>query len=125
MSWSDAWHLVGVLVSDPASWLGAALAGWAYPVDRQTLVDMDTYDLMHKIAHAQGGGKGKKPKPYPRPWPATTKTTTKPSVDLTQDEIIAALRRAGHTAKLPGVLQPMVRPRDSKGRFVKVTGLVA
>lgn len=84
MSWSDAWHLVGVLVSDPASYLGAALAGWAYPVDRQTLVDMDTYDLMHKIAHAQGGGKGKKPKPYPRPWPASTKTTTKPGVDLTQ-----------------------------------------
>lgn len=120
MSWSDAWHLVGILVADSSSHLGAAAAGWSYPVDRLTLVLMDVYDLQHKIAHAQAGGKGKKPKPYPRPWPASTKTTTKPSVDLTQDEIVAALRRAGHTAALPGVLRTKSQPRDERGRFVKV-----
>lgn len=66
------------------------------------MVLMDLYDLEHDIAWVQGGKKGPKPKPYPRPWPALTTTTTKPSAELTQDEIVAALRMAGHTATLPG-----------------------
>lgn len=121
MRWAQVWVLVGVLLADPASHLGAAVAGWSYPVDRATLVLMDLYDQHHQIAISQGGSK-RKAKPYPRPWPSKTKSRTKPSADLTQDEIIAALRKAGHTAALPGVYQPPPpRPRDARGRFVKAS----
>lgn len=101
MSYGEAWRLLAILQSDPSSYVAAALAGWEYPVSREDLVTRDLYDLTHQLAWQQAGGKGKKPEAYPRPWPKVTKTTTKPSADLTQDEIIAALRMAGHTAKLP------------------------
>lgn len=99
MSYGEAYRLVTVLASDPSSQLAAALGKWDRPVDATALVLMDLYDLTHHIAWAQGGRKGKAPKPYPRPWPDQTTTRTKPS--LSQDDVIAALRLAGHTAPLP------------------------
>lgn len=63
---------------------------------------MNLYDLQHDIAWAQGGRKGRKPKPYPRPWPLVTTRKTRPAAEVTHEQIVAALRFAGHTAALPG-----------------------
>lgn len=101
ISWGAAYRLVEMLAVDPSAHLGAALSGWEYPVESSTLVLMDLFDQKNHIEWIQGGKKGKKPKPYPRPWPDKTRTTTKPDADLTQAEIVAALRMAGHTAALP------------------------
>lgn len=87
------------LAADPSSRVGAALNGWSRPASRLELVLMDQFDLSHQIAWGQGGGKGPKPKPYPRPWPDRQKSRTKPHV--TQEQVIAALRFAGHEAPIP------------------------
>jgi hypothetical protein len=100
MTWGEAHRMVEVLAVDPSSHIGAALAGWLYPADRLTLAVLDLFDLQNQVALSQGGSK-RKAKRYPRPWPDKSKSTTKPSADLTQDEIVAALRMAGHTADLP------------------------
>jgi hypothetical protein len=92
--------MVEILAVDPSSHTGAALAGWLYPADRLTLAVMDLFDLQANARAEQSKSK-RKPKPYPRPWPDRTKARTKPAADLTQDQIVAALRFAGHTAKLP------------------------
>lgn len=99
MSYGEALRLTERLAVDPESHVGAALAGWDAPTSRATLALMDLYDLQHQVAWAQGGGKGARPKPYPRPWAKRTTKRTKPS--LSQDQIIAALHAAGHTAPLP------------------------
>lgn len=101
MSWGEAFRLTQVLATDPSSSVAAALAGWDMPTTRESLALMDLFDLTHRIAWAQGGGKGQKPKPYPRPWPTRSSKRVTPDASLTQDEIIAALRAAGHTAPLP------------------------
>ena len=116
MTWGEAWRQLGILGNDPSSCVAAEIAGWSHPIDRVSLILMDLYDLQHasKVKKA--------PKPYPRPWPESSKQRLKPSTHLTQDEIVAALRAAGHTALLPGeVPEPFVRPRerDARGRFVK------
>jgi len=99
MTYGEALRLVHVLVTDPSTRTAASLAGWDHPASRELLALMDLYDLTHYIAWAQGGSKGQKPKPYPRPWPDRKTVRTKPTV--TQEQIIAALREAGHTAPLP------------------------
>jgi hypothetical protein len=100
MSWGEAHRMVEILAVDPSSHTGAALAGWLYPADRLTLAMLDLFDL-HAVWRQERAKSRRKPKTYPRPWPDMTKTRTKPGADLTQDEIVAALRMAGHTAKLP------------------------
>jgi hypothetical protein len=103
MSWGEAYRLTQELAGDPESHVSASLSGWERAVPQAAMVLMDLYDLTHQIGWKQFGGKGPKPKPYPRPWP-TTKTgrhKAKPDESLTQDEIVAALRAAGHTAPLP------------------------
>lgn len=96
MSWGEALTLTTVLASDPSSHVAAALGGWSHPMTRTDMTLRDLYDLQH-MSKAK-----RKPKPYPRPWPDRVKKNLKPSADLTQDQIIAALRFAGHTAALPG-----------------------
>jgi hypothetical protein len=95
MTYGEAWRVLSVLGRDPSSWVAASLSGWQTPVTQESAVLMDLFDLQHasKSKH--------KPKPYPRPWPDRTKTRTAPAAHLTQDEIIAALRAAGHTAPIP------------------------
>ncbi len=106
--------MLAILGNDPSSCIAAGMAGWAHPVDRPSLILMDLYDLQH-------ASKVKKtPKAYPRPWLTSTKEHLKPSIHLTQDEIVAALRAAGHSALLPGEAASTTRPRDDRGRFVKV-----
>lgn len=100
MSWGEAWRLTQQLASDPSSSVAAALLGWEHPITREDVMLRALYDLHHRIAWAQGGGKGPKPKPYPRPW-ATSRRRVKPAASLTQEQILAALREAGHTAPLP------------------------
>lgn len=101
MSWGEAWRQVAELCLDPASHVAAAVSGFDYPIGREALLLMDAYDLTVHIAWAQGGRKGSKPKPYPRPWRAEGSRRAKPSAELSQDEVIAALRRAGHTVPVP------------------------
>lgn len=95
MSWGEALRLTEQLAVDPSARIGAALAGWANPVSREAMVLMDLYDLQHMSKASR------KPKPYPRPWQGRKTQRAKPDDSLTQEEIIAALRAAGHTAPLP------------------------
>ena len=95
MGWDEAWRLTDVLLIDPSSQVAAAVAGWDYPSSREDITLRDLYDLQH-ITKVK-----RKPKPYPRPWPDRVKKTSKPGSDVTQEQIIAALRFAGHTAELP------------------------
>lgn len=100
MSWGEAVRLTRILTADPSSQIAAELGGWNYPLTRGELILLDHYDLTHAIGAA---GSRQKPKPYPRPWPEkqSGRKVTKPSADLTQDEVLAALRFAGHTMPLP------------------------
>lgn len=103
MSWGEALRHTHTLAGDLSSHVGAALSGLKYPVTREAVVLMDLYDLEHHIAWAEAGGKGSAPRPYERPWHTETgPRKTKPDASLTQAEIVAALRAAGHTAPLPG-----------------------
>jgi hypothetical protein len=69
MSWGEAIRLTGILSTEPDSRVGAAIAGWEYPVSRYDLTLRDLFDLQH-MAKAK-----KKPKAYPRPWPDKTRRT--------------------------------------------------
>ena len=92
MTFGEAWLLVQALSSDPSSRMGAALAGWSKPWSHESLVLADLFDLQHAAASTKG-----RPKPYPRPWvKSTERRTMRPDPSLTQDQILAALRRAGH-----------------------------
>ncbi len=95
MSWGEALRLTQQLHSDPGTMVSAALNGWDYPVSREALALFDLYDL-YANTHYKG------PKPYPRPWASKPKSgVAKPDASLTQEEIIAALRAAGHTKEVP------------------------
>ena len=95
MSWGEAIRLAQQVASDPASAIHAALSGWDYPLGWEALALLDLRDayvgLHYKAATAQ-----------PRPWPSKPKSgVAKPDASLTQEEIIAALRAAGHTKEVP------------------------
>ena len=96
VSLPEASRLLEQAVSDPASHVGAELRGWGYPVSHEALVLMDLYDLLRAV---NSDPKKARPKPYPRPWGVTDMTVAKPSIS--QEEVLAALRYAGHT-NLPG-----------------------
>jgi hypothetical protein len=61
MGWGEAWRLFERLATDPSSQVGAALAGWNFPLSREGLALSDLFDVNAR-AHF------KKPKPYIRPW---------------------------------------------------------
>lgn len=114
MTYGETWRLVGLLLNDPSSQLSASLGDWKHPLTREDQTLRDLYDLMHQLKSP------KKIKAYPRPWPERTSKRATPDADVTQDQVIAALRWAGHTALAPGesrIIDP--RPRDGRGRFVK------
>lgn len=102
MGFGEAVRLTHALASDPTSQVCAALAGWDYPVTHESIVLMNLYDLEHQIAWAQAGGKGHRPTPHVRPWPDRDETKkSAPAPEVTQDQIVAALRAAGHDHPLP------------------------
>lgn len=68
MSWAECWRLTALLAADPSSQVGAAFAGWQYPVQRADLTMRDLFDLQHKSKTKR------KAKPYPRPWDTTRST---------------------------------------------------
>lgn len=113
MTYGEAWRLMLLLLNDPSSQVCAASVGWSHPITRADVTMRDLYDLQHQSKSE------KKVKAYPRPWPERTKTRTSPSADLTQEQVVAALRFAGHTANLAGH-EPVAktRLRDERGRFV-------
>lgn len=113
MSYGEAWRLTMILVGDMSSRVAAAVAGWDGPIDRIDATLRDLFDLQHQSKAS------KKVKAYPRPWPDKVKTLTKPGAGVTQEQIVSALRFAGHTALAPGELMTSVRPRDARGRFAK------
>jgi hypothetical protein len=86
---------------DPSSHVAASISGWTEPMSREALVAMDMFDFTVLCRWIDGGKKGPAPKPYPRPWPKQSKKRVKPDASLTQEQIIAALRAAGHTAPIP------------------------
>ena len=101
MSWGEALRLVNRLILDPSSHVAAAVSGWSEPVSREALALMDLFDLQVMSRWRDTGSKGQRPKPYPRPWPKQTTKRAKPDASLTQEQIVAALRAAGHTAPIP------------------------
>lgn len=97
MPWGEAIRLTSLLIRDPSSQVAAALMGWPYPMGRDTFAVLDLYDLVHAVA----AGK-KRPPPHPmRPQVSRRKERLGAKQTLSQDEVIAALRNAGHTAPLP------------------------
>ena len=99
MSWGEAVRLTSALASDPSSHVGAALAGWDYPLPHEALQVMNLFDLMHTIAWVQGGKQGRQPEPLPRPWPNRSSKVARPTVS--QEVVLEALRMAGHTKPPP------------------------
>lgn len=95
MSWGEALRATDVLVQDSASHVGAALAGLKWPVTFEAQVLMGIYNTLIKSPWFKSA------KPWPSPFPERTKRRTAPAPDITQAEIIAALRRAGHHGPLP------------------------
>lgn len=108
MTWSETWHLVSELLTDPSSHAAAATAGWAHPLSHESIVARDLFDL----TAAANSGK-RKPKPYPRPWdPQATRVGR---ATLPQAEIRAILAARGP--------QPTIRDRNGRlhgerGRFI-------
>lgn len=97
MSWGEALRQTVTLMSDPSTQVAAATGGWDYPVSRLDLTLRDLYDLTHQVASV------KRVKPYSRPWAGKKKRRAQPDAGVTQSQIVAALRHAGHTANLPSV----------------------
>ena len=101
MLWGEALRLTQALASDPSSHLAASVSGWTRPATFVELALLNLYDLTHQVAWAQGGGKGPRPKALERPWQGeTTRSRVKPTVS--QEDVIRALRFAGHHGPIPG-----------------------
>ncbi len=101
MTWGEALRQTEILLSDPSSQVGASLAGWSHPATRDVMALWNFYDLVHVVAWGMGGGKGPRPKPHPRPWPEAGKRRATPASEVTQADIVEALRRAGHERPIP------------------------
>lgn len=85
VGWLEAVYLVAVLMKDPSSWLQAAVSEWEFPVSREWIVAVQTFDL-HAAVNS------KKPKPYPTPWPnANTKKLG--SKNQSRNDVLTALER--------------------------------
>lgn len=100
MTWGEALRLTEFLLSDPSSKVGSSAAGWSHSASREAMALWNFYDLVHQIAWSLRG-KGPRPKPHPRPWPDSGKRRATASAEVTQADIVAALRRAGHDRPVP------------------------
>lgn len=94
MSITEAARLTRDLARDSTSALFVALHDWDYPLSQEAMATLNLTDLLGRVHH------GRKWKALPRPW--ETKQVERLGVtDLTQEEVIAALRAAGHDMPLP------------------------
>lgn len=84
MSWAESWRLLHILLQDPTSHVGAAVAGYAYPFSREAAILADLYDLTTRVN--SDPKKGKKPEPYPRPWKDETGKKHSGKTDLSPEE---------------------------------------
>jgi hypothetical protein len=91
MTWSEAWDLTQVLLTDPASCVNAAVRKWAYPMGREAAVLADLFDLTFRV-HA---GKKAGSLSYPRGWDQPSPQLGG-SVVLSQERIRAELKARGH-----------------------------
>ncbi|GAA5143329.1 hypothetical protein GCM10023340_08540 [Nocardioides marinquilinus] len=104
MTLTEAARLAHGLLQDPSTHTFAAASGWAYPATREALIMADLFDAFRQVHFVR-------PKPARRPWTTDGPTVEKRGrTDLTQDEVIAALRAAGHTAPLPTRTSSVRRP---------------
>ena len=94
ITWTEAHHLTSALLSDPASQLAAAAAGWDHPWSYEAMILADLYDL-HLAANTDRRKRASM-KPYKRPYkqPRNTRRSQPPMVD--QAAILAALAERGH-----------------------------
>jgi hypothetical protein len=98
MTWGETWALTQVLLADPSSQVSAAVAGWRWPMSRESLALADLWDLTFRMGKKAGS------LAYPRPW-AGPKTRIGDTGHLSQDRIRAELAARGH-----GVAVPVERP---------------
>lgn len=59
MPLGEAWRITQQLIRDPSSAIGAALAGWDYPISHEALLLADLFDLEHTV------NTKKRPDPHP------------------------------------------------------------
>lgn len=71
MPWNEAVALAQVIHMDPSSMLSAAALGWDYPLTREALISLDTFDLLH------AANTSKRPKPHPMRPKSQTKQTNR------------------------------------------------
>lgn len=76
VQWDEVVHLVLILLKDPTSWLSAAQANWAHPIDYNWTLQAATYDLLAQV------NSKRKPKPWPRPWDLGNKAKPVPRKDV-------------------------------------------
>lgn len=62
--YDEAFDLVVSLLSDPSSWLGAAVSGWKFPLTREAIFTLDLIDLLLMK------WTGDQFKPVEKPWDA-------------------------------------------------------
>lgn len=94
MGFEEAWMLIQRLIIDPSSHLGAAHAGWKYPLSREAMILADQWDLT--VAANTDKKKHGKAKTYPRPFERKGATTKSARPAVNQAEIDAALRQRGY-----------------------------
>lgn len=88
MSWGEACRLLERLMLDPSAHITAAVAGWDYPLSRESIALAGIYNATAK-AHF------KDPSLWPVPWPQETAGTVIGGADeqvLTQEQIDQVLR---------------------------------
>lgn len=96
MGWDEAGRLAAMLCLDPSSALFAALAGWSYPISRETLALYDLFDLEHQ---ANSDPKKGRPKPHHgRPFETDNRDVKRigNTEGRSREEVVAFLQGLGH-----------------------------
>lgn len=91
MELGEAWRLTQQLNRDPTSAIGAALAGWDYPISHEALLLADLFDLEHTV------NAKRRPSPHPiRPFKANTDSVRRIGNVLgrTREQVVSILDRA-------------------------------
>ena len=91
MTFGEALLLAGELAADPSSRVAAALSGWSRPADRVEIALADLFDLIARTVEWK-----KPPRDYPRAWDRESSMRSVPAAGVTQEDVVAALIRAGH-----------------------------
>lgn len=97
MGWDEAARLVRVLSADPSSAMAAHLAGWDFPISRETLA---LYDLHDRFVEVHSDPKRGRPKPHPgRPFSRNTSTVQKfgDTAGRSRAEVVEILNGLGHS----------------------------